>query len=289
MTERKAGITKRKNMAKKKISILVLTHNNMASERKCFDGLKELAKRPDVFEINILDNGSVDGTDDYLKKFLKGIPKTKLFFSPENLGCANGRRELLRAAKGDVILFLDSDVKIISGKFVDKLKLGLEKQKAGIIGFEAFNLNRQKMEFENLPKNFEGPADYVSGFCQMFKKEILKKCRIDSFYNPYFAEDVDFCFQAKQAGFKIFALPQKNSGVEHKWSCTKNGNYAENRKKLDYLFKKFDLYPKKNLFEKFFLLKRKLIRGIDKRAGKIGLFIKKINPKLYLVIKKIMK
>jgi len=227
------------------ISILILTYNRLEVVKKFFESIKVVLKREDVFEMLVLDNGSTDGTAEFVGELSRLSPKIKTFRLKENLGCAGGRNFLLSFAMGNIILILDSDVIINSPAFIDKLLLSVEKPGVGIAGMHGMNLNQETMSFEELPKYFEGKADYVSGFCQMFKRDMLEKgCKIDTFYNPYFAEDVDFCYQVKEkTGLYAYKL-REDGDISHNWGQTNLGTNSENKIKFEYLFKKFNLNPK---------------------------------------------
>ena len=228
---------------KNKISVIILTHNRLEAVKKCFESLKKILKRKDIFEFIILDNASKDGTAEFVKEFSKTSPKIKVVFSPKNLGCAGGRNTLIKIAKGNIILILDSDIEITSEKFIDTMLEKLEQPEVGIVGLQGNYLDPSTMVFEELPENFEGYADFISGFCQMFKSEVLEKgCEIDTFYNPYYAEDVDFCYQIKKnLNLNVYAISKQGSGVIHNWGQTNLGSDKENIGKLKYLFDKFQL------------------------------------------------
>lgn len=58
-------------------------------------------------EIIIVDDGSVDGTKELLKKYVKGH---KLLFHPKNMGKGRAIRTALKRATGDVVIIQDADL-----------------------------------------------------------------------------------------------------------------------------------------------------------------------------------
>ena len=59
-------------------------------------------------EVLIVDNGSVDGSGDWLKTQV--YPWLTSICNTDNVGSAVGRNQMIRQAKGDYILMLDSDI-----------------------------------------------------------------------------------------------------------------------------------------------------------------------------------
>jgi len=84
-----------------KISALVLSWNELDVVRKSVNRLK---KEP--IEVWVVDNGSTDGTQEWLKK-QKGINVIQL---PKNMGACVARNRVIERFSGDYLLMLDSDI-----------------------------------------------------------------------------------------------------------------------------------------------------------------------------------
>ena len=96
-----------------KVSVIVLTHNNLPLTIECIDSI--LATRPSGMELDLIihDNGSTDGTKEWLNHL--GFNKKqedvtiKTLLSPTNMGFGAGMNQAYRAAEGDIIVFLNND------------------------------------------------------------------------------------------------------------------------------------------------------------------------------------
>jgi glycosyltransferase involved in cell wall biosynthesis len=56
-------------------------------------------------EVQIFDNGSSDGTPEFLRQSQKNLPNGTIMLSKNNLGQSVSRNKLCQAAKGDFVLF----------------------------------------------------------------------------------------------------------------------------------------------------------------------------------------
>jgi GT2 family glycosyltransferase len=73
-----------------KIAIYTLTRDRIEYTKKCFQSLQENAGYS--YDHYIIDNGSKDGTADWLKEG----NYTKVIYNPENVGISNGSNQALR-------------------------------------------------------------------------------------------------------------------------------------------------------------------------------------------------
>ena len=60
------------------------------------------------FEVLLLDNGSSDGTAEWVRR---RHPEVRLIESPVNLGFCAGNNRLMEAAEGDAVAFLNNDTR----------------------------------------------------------------------------------------------------------------------------------------------------------------------------------
>lgn len=69
------------------------------------------------FEYIITDDGSTDGTRDYLEKLSKKDARVKVIFLEKNGGIGNARNTAIHAANGEYLLFIDQDDFFVDGAF----------------------------------------------------------------------------------------------------------------------------------------------------------------------------
>jgi GT2 family glycosyltransferase len=86
------------------VSIVISTKNRIDDLKNCLKSVYELSY--DNFEVIVNDNASEDNTLSFIKKH---YPKVILISSKVDMGAAEGKNIGIRQAKGEFILFVDSD------------------------------------------------------------------------------------------------------------------------------------------------------------------------------------
>ena len=232
-----------------KISIIIPVYNASLTLKECLDSIFDSSFKD--FEVILVSDNSTDESVKIAKKYNCTIIELK-----ENKGPALARNTGAKAAKGDLLLFIDSDVEfqpeavlrmlvakkdiictpyrvksedtsksIYTVDFVKPMILenGLIEIKAGPTGLMLI----KKEVFEKIIKNF--PELKI-------KNPVLPNPGKDhDYYYNYFdfkfdkgysvGEDVAFCQLARAAGFKIFANTE--SWTKHHGSWTWEGKFGE--------------------------------------------------------------
>ena len=231
----------------KKVFILLLNWNGKNDTIECVESLKKVTY--DNFEIVLVDNGSKDGSQKYLKKH---YPNIKLIETYKNIWFAGGNNvgiNYILKHNPDYILLLNNDT-IVRPNFLENLLTVAESDKnTGIVGPKIFyNDSPNKIWFaggkinwkkNNVPSvkhigqdeidtdqyNNARSVDFVSGCALLIKNDVIKKIGLlDPDYFLYY-EDTDWCVRAKNAGFNILYVPQ--SVIYHKIMQTINKSYLK--------------------------------------------------------------
>lgn len=87
------------------VSVIVVNWNGLAYLPECLDSLAAQTYR--ALDIIVVDNGSTDGSVEYLRSQAAG--RLELIESPTNLGFAGGNNLGIRAAKGAYVALLNND------------------------------------------------------------------------------------------------------------------------------------------------------------------------------------
>src|SRR5271157_4103712 len=103
-------------------TVVVPVYNQLDYTRKCLESLK--AHRTGISEIIVIDNGSIDGTTEYLRD----LDYVTVVRNSENLGCASAWNQGISAACSPWVLFLNNDVIVTSGWIEGMLEFAAEKQ-----------------------------------------------------------------------------------------------------------------------------------------------------------------
>ena len=91
-------ITYKRNYTMKKASIITLTYNQLERATKPY--IESLYKNTDekLFNLIIVDNGSTDGTVEYLKTLMKEKNNLHVIFNAENKGYSKGNNQGIKFA-----------------------------------------------------------------------------------------------------------------------------------------------------------------------------------------------
>jgi glycosyltransferase involved in cell wall biosynthesis len=201
-----------------KASIVILTHNRLAALTRCVGAIVSKTRLVigDDTEVWIVDNGSTDGTAEWLGALTTQRGWHAIMLTQNEGVCA--RNHALRQAQGDFILQVDDDVEVGSGW--DQSLLGwFSDPKVGAAGQEGFFLNwAGLLAGPWAPPNFladQRPApgedcDLVMGYCWAWRNLRCadKPCWLyDERFSPHWHEETDLQLQIKAAGYRIRCGP----------------------------------------------------------------------------------
>ena len=219
-----------------RISLITLCYNQLKNATAPM--LESLYKftNPDLFELIIINNGSDDGTKEFLADFASKKENVIVINNEQNLGFSKGMNQGLKTAKGDFIFLLNNDLLFSPNwleKFVEILEenndIGLISCKTNYAG-EDFQLYENSKELTqenyldriNLPKtnNFKYvETARVVFFCVgMTRKTFEKVGYFDENFGLAWFEDDDYTIRTLLAGLKT-AIAQ-DIFVYHNHSCT---------------------------------------------------------------------
>ncbi|MFY9302553.1 MAG: glycosyltransferase [Atribacterales bacterium] len=197
-------------------SIIILTRNNLEYTKMCLESIRRYT--PEPHEIIVVDNGSTDGTIEYLET----QEDVKLIKNGLNLGFALGNNLGLREARGEYIVILNNDTLVTEGWLTRLINSAQSNPQVGIVGPRSnyvvgvqlvknvpYGDNMDAMQEFARQWSLENSGRYeealrVIGFCMLVKREVIEKIGgFDPYYEAGNFEDDDFCIRAQRAGFKI--------------------------------------------------------------------------------------
>lgn len=215
------------------VSIIILNYNGKKYLDELLDKCIASVLESDYADIELIfvDNGSTDGSIDYVREKFGGDYRMKTVCLEKNYGTAKGKNEGIRNSKGDIIFLLNNDTLIPKNairRMVDVLQID---EKVGIVGCKIVSPNGEtqtegvkfrkfltilEVLFENvfsdktpsLYKNLKGVkrVDWVWGTAIMMKRDLIEKIGLhDENYYAY-SEEIDFCYRAKKSGFEVLSV-----------------------------------------------------------------------------------
>lgn len=206
-----------------KITIIVLNYNTKRSVQNCIDSIKVNTTGID-YELIVIDNGSTDGSVEYLKA-VSGI---RVIFNGSNVGVSKGWNQGIAVSdpNSDIVV-LNSDIVTVQNWLKTLNRVAYEDSNIGVVGCRIKGLGAQKnyilhtgamiqrngMGQENewgIPLVDYGQcqvnkkAQIVVGACMYLKRELLDTIGVfDERYTPAYFEDSDMCLKIANAGYKV--------------------------------------------------------------------------------------
>ena len=112
-----------------KISVMFITYNR---KRELLRALESCVNnRISDMEIVIVDNNSLDGSQEAVSNYLKkNNISYKYFYSEINLGISAGRNKAFELCEGELVFCLDDDAVIVTNNFFQKLYEKMSKSDA---------------------------------------------------------------------------------------------------------------------------------------------------------------
>jgi GT2 family glycosyltransferase len=206
-------------MSDKKISIIIPVYNNWGFTKSVLSFL--LKNNSDVFEVVIIDNGSVDRTSEEIKPFQLFMSNLIYLRNDKNLGFGAAVNRGFNESNYDNILFLNNDV-LFACKDLEWLNNLINSiDDNSFIGPTAGFLN-ENFEFKYETDDFSKPINYMSGWFLCASRKLLNKLSKglngpfdDKTFFAYF-EDADLSFRAKKIGvnFVHYNAPMHHIGKQ---------------------------------------------------------------------------
>ncbi|MBN3039150.1 MAG: glycosyltransferase family 2 protein [Candidatus Omnitrophica bacterium] len=228
------------------VYINILNYNGKNDTEEGLDSLKNLDY--DNFKILIIDNGSNDGSVEYLRE---RFPEAEFIENDENFGFAKGNNIGIKYAlerQANYILILNNDTVVSPALLKDLLDVATKDTEIGIIGPKILYYHQKdKIWFAggrilsllgnswhigNRKKDlgrYEGivDEDYQTGCALMIKREVIEKIGMfDPAYFAYF-EDADLCLRARAQGYRVVCV--RGAKIWHKISKSIGGGLSPDK------------------------------------------------------------
>lgn len=229
-----------------KISVVVVTYNNLDFTRACLASLDEHSQYEHL-EIIVVDNASSDGSPAFLSEWVAGESNRKLILNEDNRGFAAANNQGLEIATGDYLVMLNNDTYVTPG-WVRTLVRHLERDKTiGLIGPVTNNIgNEAKIDiaYSNMDAMLLKSAAFTrrhigqtfplrtaAFFCVMMPRTTYSRVgTLDEVFGRGFFEDDDYCRRIEQLGLRVVCA--EDVFVHHHLSASFNKLKSQDRQKL---------------------------------------------------------
>jgi GT2 family glycosyltransferase len=220
-------------------SVVIPNWNGLAHLPTCLEALR--AQTYPHLEVIVVDNGSSDGSQDYITR---EYPEARLLALNQNLGLTGGNNLGFRAAKGEILISLNNDTEAEPG-FVESLVAALlDRPEAGMAtaklrlfdprdtlhsagdGYRVDGIPFNRGVWQRDEGQFDQPG-WIFGGCGgavAYRRAMLDQVGLfdESFF--MYCEDVDLNWRSQLAGWRCWYTPE--AVVYHKLSASGAGPVA---------------------------------------------------------------
>ena len=211
-----------------RIAVVILNFNGRSFLQRFLPSVIQYSKEA---EIVVADNASTDDSVEFLKSH---FPELRLLINNKNSGFAGGYNWALSQLDSKYFVLLNSDIQVTENWLTPLLKLMESDKSIAVCQPKILSYNQKQLfeyagasggfidklgypfcrgrVFEDLEKD-DGQYDdarevfWATGACMFVRADVYHA--LDGLDDDFFAhmEEIDFCWRAKNEGFKIYVQP----------------------------------------------------------------------------------
>jgi len=218
-------------------SIVIPNWNGRDLLEKYIPSILEATKGNPAHEIIVVDNASEDGSAVYLKQ---AFPAVRVLELDRNYGFGGGSNRGFEAAKNDIVVLLNSDMRV-APDFLAPLLEGFDDENVFAVSCQIFFTDPDKLREETgltqawwengglrvrhriderVTRAF--PCFYGGGgSCAYDRRKFAELGGFDELLAPFYLEDTDLGYMAWKRGWKVFYEPRSVVWHEHRGTIGK--------------------------------------------------------------------
>lgn len=174
------------------------------------------------YEVVVVDNNSSDGSSSFITE---NFPQVRLIQNETNIGFSRALNVGLRQLNNDVVVLLNNDVFVQPDWLEQLLYPFTESPQIGVVGCKLlypdgtiqhlgaeltyplahshhFYYKQAESTTQDLPAIQDVP--YVTGAAMAIHRSVMDKIGLlDEMFHPIYYEEVDYCYRARSAGFRV--------------------------------------------------------------------------------------
>lgn len=217
------------------ISVIIVNWNTCWLLRDCLKSVYERGGVQDL-EVIVVDNASADGSAEMVRNEFASV---KLIENAENRGFAAANNQAMAVAKGRYVLLLNSDTVVLDNALAQAVSFADVNSRAAVTGCRVLNPDRtlqatcfmfpsilnMLLSSTYLYKLFPGSrffgrekmtwwdrndirqVDVVTGCFMLVRREAIDEVGMMDERFFMYAEETDWCYRFKQAGWQVLFTP----------------------------------------------------------------------------------
>lgn len=192
------------------ISVIVPTYNNLPVLKQCLNALLVQKLSPFEYEIIVINDGSNDGSIEYLTDLQQDHFNLNCHHFSQNQGRVDARNQGIKMSRGELLVFVDSDIIVIE-EFL-KAHLETHQQSHQAIICQGPVILTQDLAHPTTtqwhPLTDFSRAFFATGNVSIKKEHLLKAGLFDPQFKEYGWEDLELGVRLKKIGIVLKHHPQ---------------------------------------------------------------------------------
>lgn len=217
------------------VSVIIVNWNTKDILRDCLKSVYEQTKG-NSFEVIVIDNASTDGS---VKMIKSNFSQVFIIENTENRGFAAANNQGMKISKGRYVLLLNSDTIVLDRAIAKSVAFADANPEAAVVGCRVLNTNRTLQStcfmfpsilnmllsttylYKLFPRSkFFGrermtwwkgdgmrEVDVMTGCFMLVRREAIEQVGMMDEQFFMYAEETDWCYQFKEAGWKVMFTP----------------------------------------------------------------------------------
>ncbi|MEZ0346405.1 MAG: glycosyltransferase family 2 protein [Infirmifilum sp.] len=187
------------------VYIVIVNYNEQHLLRKCLESIFSKTKYPN-YKVLVVDNGSNDGSISVARKFpveLIRLRKNVGYSLANNIGIFHALKH-----GAQYIVLLNNDIEVLDQNWLDLAVRAMEvRPEIGLAGFNLIFPDGASQQYPNITYTTE--VRDVAFAAVIIKRDVFLKVGFLSHkdYKLGYAEDNDYCYRARNCGFKVIYIP----------------------------------------------------------------------------------
>ena len=197
------------------LSVVIPTYNRLPILRQCLRALEQQRLEPPLegYEVVLVDDGSTDATLAWLAEQGESLPHLRLV-RQEHGGPARGRNRGVEEARGDVIVFIDSDLVVTSDFLLSHARrLEGDWRRHGNCRAFTYGAVINTADFDNPTAEPHKLRDlswayFATGNVAIERQLLLEAGLFDTAFHLYGWEDLELGERLRQLGTRLVRCPE---------------------------------------------------------------------------------